>query len=152
MVPQGGAVPFGGLGSLVRSPMVSDVLPQGVGQCQVCCCVWCVCAVFLLFSTLFAVGFRVSMIGGASVMRGIVRMGASSITLCSASRSRARRSASTLCLSATGGGLRIFLTCRARSRSNRRPFVVSLACAVCSVRSSVNAQKCWCGVNEGNWQ
>ncbi len=55
------------------------------------------------FNTRFAVGFQVSMIGGASVMRGIVRMGASSITLCSASRSRARRSASTLCLSAIGG-------------------------------------------------
>jgi hypothetical protein len=50
------------------------------------------------------------------------------------------------------GGLRIFLTRRARSRSNQRPFKVSLACAVCSVSLSVNVQKCWCGVNEGNWQ
>ncbi len=35
------------------------------------------------FSLLFAVGFRAFMIGGAFVMRGMVRMGVSSITLCS---------------------------------------------------------------------
>ena len=34
------------------------------------------------FSTLLAVGFRAFMIGGAFVMRGMVRMGVSSITLC----------------------------------------------------------------------
>ena len=50
------------------------------------------------------------------------------------------------------GGMRIFLTRTARSRSNQWPFVVSLACAVCSVSLLVNARKCWCGVNEGNWQ
>ena len=93
------------------------------------------CSLLVVFNTRFAVGFRVSMIGGASVMRGTVIMGVSSITPCSASRSRARQSASTLCLPATGGGLRIFLTRRARSRSNQRPFGVSLACAVCSVSS-----------------
>ena len=48
--------------------------------------------------------------------------------------------------------LRIFLTRSARSLSKQRPFVVLLACAVFSVSSLVKAQKCWCGVNEGNWQ
>ena len=43
------------------------------------------CSLLVVFNTLFAVGFQVSMIGGAFVMRGIVRMGASSIILCSAS-------------------------------------------------------------------
>jgi hypothetical protein len=47
------------------------------------------CSLLVVFNTRFAVGFQVSMIGGASVMQGIVRMGVSSITLCSASRSRA---------------------------------------------------------------
>ncbi len=51
-----------------------------------------------------------------------------------------------------GGGLRIFLTHSVRSLSKQCPFVVSLACTVCSVSSLVKAQKCWCGVSEGNWQ
>ncbi len=97
------------------------------------------CSLLVVFNTRVAVGFQVSMIGGAFVMQGTVRMGASSITLCSASRSWAQRSASTLCSSVTGGGLRIFLTRSARSLSKRLPFVVSLACAVCSVSSSVKA-------------
>ena len=33
------------------------------------------CSLLVVFNTRFAVGFRVSMIGGASVMRGIVRIG-----------------------------------------------------------------------------
>ena len=107
----------------------------------------------VVFNTLFAVRFQVSMIGGAFVMQSTVRIGASSITLCSASRSWAQCSASTLCSSATGrGGLRIFLTCSARSLSKQCPFVVSLAWAVCSVSSLVKAHECWCGINEGNWQ
>ena len=62
------------------------------------------CSLLVVFNTRFAVEFRVSTFGGASVMSGIVRMGVSSITLCPASRSWARRSALTLCLPVTGGG------------------------------------------------
>ncbi len=61
------------------------------------------CSLLVVFNAHFAVRFRVSMIGGAFVMQGTVRMGTSSITLCSASRSWAQRSTSTLCSSATGG-------------------------------------------------
>ena len=48
------------------------------------------------------------------------------------------------------GGLRRFLTRSARSLSEQRPFIVLLACAVCSVSLLVKAQKCWCGIKEGN--
>jgi hypothetical protein len=83
------------------------------------------CSLFVVFKTLFTIGFQVSMIGGAFVMQGIVRMGASLNTLFSVSRSWVRRSASTLCSSARGG-LRRFLTRSARScLSKGCPFVVS---------------------------
>jgi hypothetical protein len=51
-----------------------------------------------------AVGLRVSMTGGTSVIQGIGIMGESSITLCSVSRASCWRSAITLCCSKIGGG------------------------------------------------
>ncbi len=45
---------------------------------------WCSCGE--VRNVRLAVGLHVSMTGGASVIQGIVIMGASSITLCSASR------------------------------------------------------------------
>ena len=53
---------------------------------------------------LLAVGFLVRIIGGASVMRGTVSMGDSSITLCSSSRASCCWSNRTLCSSEIGGG------------------------------------------------
>ena len=97
-----------------------------------------------------AVGLRVSAMGWASVSRGIVMMGDSSITLCSSSRAARCCSMVTLCVSETGGGSRISSMRAPRSLRSRRPLSVVPATAVCSVSSSVNARKCWCGVRDGN--
>lgn len=113
-------------------------------------CLRCVNGVVLMWR--FAVGFLDSMMAGASVMRGIVRIGVSSITLCS--------SAYTLCSSdivgiaggIMGGGVRTSLMCDWSRVSRRRPFVVLPALLPSAANSSVSARKCWCGVNTGNWQ
>ncbi len=89
-----------------------------------------------------AVGLRVSAMGWASVSRGIVMMGDSSITLCSSSRAARCCSMITLCVSETGGGSRISSMRAPRSLRSRRPLSVVPAMAVCSVSSSVNARKC----------
>ena len=57
------------------------------------------------FIALFAMGLRTCMFGGASVIRGAVRMGVASITLCCASLSIAWR---TLCSSENSAICKIF--------------------------------------------
>ena len=86
----------------------------------------------------FAVGFRASMIAGASDIRWIVNIGASSITLCSASR----RSMFTLCSSIGSGGFKIRSMRWRRRFRRRRPLVVVPAGWAHSVNSSVSARKC----------
>lgn len=97
------------------------------------------CSLGVFFSALFAVGFRASIVEGAFVILGIVKMGVSSITLCSSSRAVSF----TLCLSTAGVGVKM-LSIRLRRRlSKRRPLVVAPAGCAHSVSSSVSAQKCW---------
>jgi hypothetical protein len=62
------------------------------------------CSHGMVRNVCLAVGLRVSMMGGASVIQGIGIMGESSITLCSASCASCRRSAITLCSSKIRGG------------------------------------------------
>ncbi len=86
----------------------------------------------------FAVGLRDCIIGGASVIPGMVSMGVVSITICS--------SFLTLC-SARGvavdqGGVRTAFILDWRSLTSRLPLVVAPAMAVASANSSVSARKC----------
>ena len=89
-----------------------------------------------------AVGFLVSRMGGASVIRGNVMMGEASITLCSSSRAACCSANLTLCSSKIGGGSRIESMRVPRSLRSRRPFGVTPAMAAFSVNSSVSARKC----------
>ncbi len=100
------------------------------------------------FRTLFAVGFRACIIGGASVIRRMVRMGDSSITLCSSSFTLC----STCGVLVNAGGWRISLIFDWSSLISRHPFLVALAIAVDSANSSVIAQKCCYRVMFGIWQ
>jgi hypothetical protein len=62
------------------------VITFGTGRIPgVLLCVTQRCSHGMVRNVRLAVGLRVSMTGGASVIRGIVIMGESSITLCSAS-------------------------------------------------------------------
>ena len=70
-----------GSGSIQAGRRVINGTPPGVLFLVVRRCTRGVC-----FSILFAVGFCELMIGGALVMRGMVRMGVWSITLCAAIR------------------------------------------------------------------
>ncbi len=86
----------------------------------------------------FLVGLRDCIIGGTSVICGMVSMGVVSITLCS--------SFLTLC-SARGvavdwGGVRMAFILDWRSLISRLPLVVAPATAVASANSSVSARKC----------
>ncbi len=109
------------------------------------------CSQGVVFNTRLAVGFLNFMMGWASVMQGIVIMGVSSITLCSASRASSRLALFTLCSSKIGGGVDRLLIKVMRSLSRRLPLRVLLAWAVYLVNSSVKVQKCWWRVNKGNW-
>ena len=62
------------------------------------------CSCGVVRNVRLAVGLCVSMMGGASVIQGIVIMGELSVTLCSASCALCGRSAITLCSSKIGGG------------------------------------------------
>jgi hypothetical protein len=103
------------------------------------------------FSAHFVVGFCDCIIGGAFLMRGMVRMGVLSITLCCciltlcscsiASCSVIRAGGSTICLILFWS---IFM--------RRCPIGILFAVAVSSASSSVRVQKCWSGVKLGNWQ
>ena len=110
----------------------------------------------VFFSIRLAVGFRAFIMPGASVMRGMLIMGVSSITLCSCCwRSISTTLCSsdlTLCSSGVGGGARRMVI-RSRNKFRmRRPFGVRLCRSTSSDISSTSARKCWCGDMSGNWQ
>ncbi len=106
----------------------------------------CVCGVFL--RARFDVGLQACMIGGASVMRGMMSMGDSSFTLCSSSLTLC----STLSVAVELGGVRIALILDWSSLMNLRPVGVAPAMAVASANLSMSACKCWCAVKFDTWQ
>ena len=111
--------------------------------------VWCwwVCGVFLRWR--FAVGFRAWMMGGASVIIGIVIIGDSSITLCCCSCS----SFLTLCsLACVTDGFSILVMFDWRYLMHARPCGVLAAILVLFASSSVNAHRCCIFVRLGSWQ
>ena len=95
------------------------------------------------------------MIGGASVMRGMVMMGVLSITLCSSSLTLCSSSL-TLCyvrgVAVEAGGARMDLIFVCSFFMSSLPLCVVPALVVTSANSSVSALKCWCGVRLGTWQ
>ncbi len=106
----------------------------------------CIRGVFL--SACFDVGLQACMIGGTSVMRGMVSMGVSSITLCCSSLTFC----SAICVALALGGVRIVLILDWSSLMSLCPFGVAPALAVLSANLSVSAHKCWCAVEFGTWQ
>ena len=107
-------------------------------------CRWCMRAVVIKLR--FAVGSRVCMIAGASEIRGIFQMGASSLGGLSITSSVA-----TLC-SSSFGGARMALIVLARLLMSRRPLVVPAAISVVVCNSSVSAVRCAFGLRLGTWQ
>ncbi len=103
----------------------------------------CICGVFL--SARFDVGLQACMIGGASVMHGMVSMGVSSIPFCCSSLTLC----SAICVALGLGGVRIVLILDWSSLMSICPFVVAPALAVFSAYSSVSARKCWGAVKFG---
>ncbi len=109
--------------------------------------VWrpCIRGVFLRWR--FDVGFRDFMMGGAFVIRSIVVIGVSSITLCCRSLS----SVLTLCsLSIVACGFNMLVIFACRVFMHARPRGVVAAILVSSVSSSVNARRCWRFVKFGS--
>ena len=107
----------------------------------------CVRGVFLRWR--FAVGFRDCIMGGASVILGIVMIGESSITLCCRSCSASL----TLCSSSfavAGSNILTILVCRFLMHA--RPCGVVAAIFVSSASSSVKARRCCMLVRFGSWQ
>ncbi len=110
------------------------------------------CSRFVTRNTHLAVGlFKVS-IGGNLVMRGIVIIGASSITLCSALHWAVLSLLVTLCSLQGGAGCNKSLIFWVRYQSSLFPYGVVLACGISSTNSSVSARRCWCSVMSGSWQ
>ncbi len=108
-------------------------------------CVWGV-----VLSAYLAVGFRDSMMLGALVIRLIVRMGESSITLCFASCCKMILLFATLCSSNVGGGTSIVVILSQKSSKRHLPLGVCVALVTPLVNSLVMARKCWCGVMSGS--
>ncbi len=106
----------------------------------------------VFFYALFTVGFRDCMMFGASVIRGIVNMGVSLITLCSSSCMAYVRASCTLCSSTLGGGAKNFMIPCSSCWSNCRHFGVSGTPMAVSFNSFVSYCRCWCGVISGSWQ
>jgi hypothetical protein len=113
--------------------------------------VTCQCRWGVIFSARFAVGFRDCIIGGAFVMRDMVRMGVLSITLCCCILTLCSCSVIS-CPVSRAGGSTICLILFWRILMRRRPLGILFAVAVSLASSSVRAQKCWSGVKLGNWQ
>ena len=112
-----------------------------------CVCCRCVCRVIL--SLRFAVGFCDYMMGGASVILGIVMIGKSSITLCCRSIS----SILTLCSSLfVSTGFNILVMLAWRFSMHARPCGVADEILVSLASSSVNARRCCIFVRFGSWQ
>jgi hypothetical protein len=107
--------------------------------------VTCQCIRGVFLSAHFDVGLRACMIGGAFVMRGMVSMGVSSITLCCSSLTLC----SAICVALALGGVRIVLILDWSSLMSLYPLGVAPAMAVFSANLSVSARKCWCAVKLG---
>ena len=98
---------------------------------------------------------RACMTGGASVMRGIVMISVSPITLCSSSCTRYSSSLTLCCacgVAVEAGGVRMDLICFCSFLMSVLPLAVVPALVVTSANSLVSALKCWCGVRFGTWQ
>jgi hypothetical protein len=106
----------------------------------------------VFFNALFEVGFHDSMMFGKSVIRGIVNMGVSLITICSSLHMACVRASRTLCSSTLGGGAKSFLIPYSSCWSNCRHFSVSGTPMVVSFSSFVSSCRCWCGIISGSWQ
>ncbi len=111
----------------------------------------CQCRRGVSFSARFAMGFHDCIIGGAFVMRGMVRMGVVSLTLCCCILTFCSCSV-TSCSVSIDGGSTICLILFWRILMMRRPLGVLFAVAVSSASSSVRALTFWSGVKLGNWQ
>ncbi len=113
--------------------------------------VFCQCKWGVFFNTRFAMGFWDFIIGGASMMRGMVRMGVSSITLCCCILTLCSHSSAS-CSVIPGVGSTICLILLWRSLMRRLPVSVLVAVAISLASSSVSARKCWSEVKFGNWR
>jgi hypothetical protein len=89
------------------------------------------------------------MIGGASVIRLIVLIGVSSITLCFRSFSAVLTLCSSL-LVAVGFNILVMLVWSVLMHA--RPCGVAAAIVVSVTSSSVSARRCWMLVRFGSWQ
>ena len=104
------------------------------------------CMRVVLIKLRFAIGSRVCMIAGASEIRSMVQMGASSLGGLSMTSLLA-----ILC-SSPFGGARMALIALARLLISRRPLGVPAAVCVAVVNSSVSALRCAFGLRLGTWQ
>jgi hypothetical protein len=104
--------------------------------------VTCLCIRGVFLSAHFDMGLQACMIGGASVMRRMVSMGVSSITLCCSFLTLC----SAICVALALGGVRIVLILDWISLMSLRPYWVAPALAVFAANLSVSARKCWCAV------
>ena len=110
-------------------------------------CRRCVRGVF--FKRRFAVGFRDCIMGGASVILGIVMIGESSITLCFRSCSAILTLCSTS-VAAVGSNILVMFVWSFLMHA--RPCGVVAAIVVSSASSFVNARRCCIFVRFGSWQ
>ena len=106
---------------------------------------------FVSFNFRLAVGLLDVTMGGKSVIRGIVMIGASSITLCSSICQANCSSFATLCSSMGGVGCNKSSFFCAIIFNNRFLFGVLLATLVASTDSSVSALRCLWGFISGSW-
>jgi hypothetical protein len=89
------------------------------------------------------------------VIRGMVRIGVSSITLCSSSLTLCCSLVtycSVLGVAVNGGGLRMVCTLDCNNLNRHRPLLVEAATAIVSCSSSMRAHRCWCRDMFGIWQ
>ena len=95
------------------------------------------------------------MMGGAFMIRGMVRIGVSMITLCSSSLTfccSLVTFCSVLGVAVDGGGLRMVCRLDCNNFNRHLPLLVEAATAIVSRSSSVRARRCWCGDMFGIWQ
>jgi hypothetical protein len=114
--------------------------------------VTCLWSLAVFFNALFAIGFLDCMMFGASVILGIVKMGASLITLCSSLQMACVRASCTLSSSMVGGGAKSSLIPCISCWSNLRHFGVSGTPMAVLFNSFVSSCRCWCGIISGSWQ
>jgi hypothetical protein len=110
------------------------------------------CSRGLSFSLRFAVGLRDCIIAGASVMRGMVRIGVLSNTLCWFSLATLCSFSLTLCSSWTMCGFNVSSIFLCSAFTSRLPAGMAFASSTASINASVSARKCCCFVKHGIWQ